>query len=130
MFRSLCFEVFITLSLCVSFVLAAKCYQPDGSPQLDDDYQPCGSISGVDSMCCATNRTIGISPLSPDICLSNGLCHNPCGLTGGCTNMPGRFWRDSCTDISWNSPSCLKGICANDDVSKKLLNICFLFQKN
>lgn len=132
MLRSLWFDISILItvssSLCVKFFAsAAKCYYPNGSPVLSGEYQPCVSISSsssssmVDSMCCATNRTAGISAFHKDYCLSNGLCHNPCSIDNRCNDLPGHFWRETCTDATWNSPFCLKGICANDDVSWEIL---------
>lgn len=146
MLRSFWFDIFILItassSLWVkSFASAAKCYFPDGSPELSDEFQPCVSISSsssssssmVHSMCCATNRTSANSPFpvfATDNCLSNGLCYNPCLFAEGCDSIHGNFWRDSCTDSTWNSPFCLKGICANDDVSWKIFQSEFFKNKN
>ena len=106
----------ITSSLCAPFAFAAKCYYPDGSPVQLDSHQPCSSISGIDSMCCATKIE---AEDARDHCLANGLCHNPCNPAGDCSNRPGRFWRESCTDAAWESPFCLKGVCANSHVGLK-----------
>lgn len=112
MLYSFWLSISLTSSLFRSFAFAAKCYYPDGSPVLENDFQPCVLISGIDSMCCATNRDS-----LPDTCLANGLCHNPCKNQDDCSNIPGRYWRESCTDPSWNSPFCLRGVCASSNVS-------------
>ena len=48
-------------------------------------------------MCCAVRRDGG----SADECEKNGLCSNPLIDAND-------FWRESCTDRSWQSESCLK----------------------
>lgn len=116
MFCSKWFGIYFTSSLFGFFAFATNCYYPDGSQVLETDYQPCVLISGVGSMCCATNRHAS-SQDHPDTCLSNGLCHNPCTSGGDCSDIPGRYWRESCTDPSWESSFCLKGVCINNDVS-------------
>ncbi|KAL3254252.1 hypothetical protein ABHI18_009056 [Aspergillus niger] len=79
---------------------AAACYAPDGSPIVNTIYQPCISISGVHSMCCMLNSA------DPDKCDPTGLC-----LTSG-----GRYYREFCTDQSWNSTNCLpKDICGDQN---------------
>lgn len=72
------------------------CYAPDGgAPEHAEDYMPCIPVEGVDSMCCALNRTINI-----DRCLPNGLCSmDGDGGTGG-------YFRNFCTDKNWKSPNC------------------------
>lgn len=71
---------------------AATCYAPDGTKVTDLKYQPCISIENEFSMCCRLNDT------DPGQCLQNGLCY-----------MTSRkeYWRDYCTDETWNSPNCL-----------------------
>lgn len=84
----------LLLSALVSIYIAAtaaSCYAPDGAAMLDEN-QPCNSISGEYSMCCATNRTS-----DADQCLQNGLCYNPNG---------GYYWREGCTDPTWKSDAC------------------------
>ena len=54
-------------------------------------------------MCCAIRRDGG----SADICEKNGLCGNP-------LIDQNDFWRESCTDQSWQSESCLK-LCVNGE---------------
>jgi hypothetical protein len=93
--------------------VATTCYHPDGTAVTDPAFQPCSSSSGTISMCCGTNRTE-----SPDECLPNGLCHNPCATSGQCGDSSGgQYWRESCTDSSWRSPFCLQGACTNSPVS-------------
>ncbi|KAJ5721894.1 uncharacterized protein N7483_009828 [Penicillium malachiteum] len=77
---------------------AKTCYAPDGTAADNDIYAPCIAIEGVQSMCCRINDT------NPDTCLASGLCY---------TNGTGAgYWRDFCTDETWESPNCLsKSIC-------------------
>lgn len=104
------------LQLALLFFLrsaASTCFNPDGSAVTDTDYQPCNLVANSISMCCATNRPVGVR----DQCLSNGLCFNPCGDDGNCGGLDkGNYWRESCTDQSWNSPNCLRGVCSNSAV--------------
>ncbi|KAA6412155.1 MAG: hypothetical protein FRX48_04306 [Lasallia pustulata] len=83
---------------------ATACYYPDGSRVADPAYQPCNPAPGAQSMCCGTNHT---QPTLDDTCLPNGLCQT---LGATADNM---FWRESCTDPTWDSPSCLKGFCVS-----------------
>ena len=88
---------------------AGNCYLPDGILESSQDYQPCNSVLGTISMCCGTNRT-GIAAES---CLPNGLCRK-FGTEGGVTTEV--LWRESCTDPTWQSPFCLRNICATADM--------------
>jgi hypothetical protein len=64
------------------------------------DYAPCNASAAV-SMCCA----IGPGRASSlDICVPNGLCYNA-GY-----NI---FWRESCTDQTWQDPACIKLFATN-----------------
>lgn len=89
---------FLSLSFTAS---AQNCFVPNGTDRnlglSESYYQPCGSGSSVDqyTMCCATFRQ------APDTCMKNGLCAN--NETG-----PHLVWRESCTDPTWKSPSCIK----------------------
>lgn len=87
----------VFLTCFVALISAFTCYYPDGEPNEDESYQPCGSGSADDqfTMCCATFRQ------APDQCLKSGLCSNT--ATG-----PNLTWRESCTDPTWKSPSCIK----------------------
>jgi hypothetical protein len=95
------FSVFATL---LSFVRlsTAGCYWPDRTDRnlvydnsnnlsiSTQNYQPCPADPGQSySMCCA----------SWNECTSNGLCYDP-------TNK--LYWRESCSDISWESSACIK----------------------
>jgi len=93
----------LRLSLALIVVLTiirpsyATCYQRNGTEISSQDYQPCTSSAGATSMCCATSR------LNADLCLPSGLC------VGGADTAGGRlFWRESCTDPTWQDPACLK----------------------
>ena len=71
------------------------CYLSDGVTtavsQGDYDVLPCILVDGIDSMCCAVNRTS-----AADTCESNGLC----------LASDGTYWRDYCTDPAWG-PNCV-----------------------
>ncbi|PWY84461.1 hypothetical protein BO83DRAFT_374784 [Aspergillus eucalypticola CBS 122712] len=89
--------VFFLANLGIS--AAKSCYAPDGTQIEDDRYRPCIAIEGVQSMCCRINDT------DPDECRADGLCYtNKTGYAG--------YWRDFCTDETWDTPNCLsKSIC-------------------
>ncbi|KAL8916486.1 MAG: hypothetical protein Q9208_008489 [Pyrenodesmia sp. 3 TL-2023] len=80
---------------------SADCFLPNSTDRNSilwdshgSDYQPSGFGSSIDEfqMCCATNgRAV------PDTPRKDGLCQN--GAT---------IWRESCTDPTWKSPSCVK----------------------
>ncbi|KAL2824472.1 hypothetical protein BDW59DRAFT_180221 [Aspergillus cavernicola] len=97
----------MSLMILCTFVLtllatsnATMCYTADGYAVEDDKYMPCIAIGGVESMCCRLNDT------NPDTCLSNGLCFANSSFADG-------YWRDFCTDQTWESPNCLaKSICS------------------
>lgn len=67
----------------------ATCYFPNGEIRIDETYQPCNPNQEY-SMCCRTDY---------NECRSDGLCLD---LTSS------RIWRESCTDPTWNSSSCVK----------------------
>ncbi|KAL8846924.1 MAG: hypothetical protein Q9221_008012 [Calogaya cf. arnoldii] len=82
--------------------VSANCFLPNGTDRntiLWDshgiDYQPSGFGSSLDDfqMCCATNNRD-----SPDTPRKDGLCQS----------ADGAIWRESCTDPTWKSPSCVK----------------------
>lgn len=80
------------------------CYTPDGSDinkiwkvEDGDLYAPCNTSAPV-SMCCA----IGPNRTNPDVCISNGFCHN--AFFGD----KDQTWRESCTDPTWKDPACIK----------------------
>ena len=104
----------------VLFVLhsaAAACYYPDGGLVEFLDYQSCSSEVNAVSMCCATKCT-----QHQDLCQSNGLCFNACTYDGDYdSRVFGQYWRQSCTDQSWESPLCLREVCTNSTVSQNKL---------
>jgi hypothetical protein len=86
-------------------IAAATCYTIEGTAITDQPaLQPCNLVAGTQSMCCGTNSTTNII----DTCLPNGLCVN---YAHGETF----YWRDSCTDPTWQSPYCLKLCMAAND---------------
>lgn len=96
----------------IPLAAAALCFYPDGSPVVDPAYQPCNPAVGAQSMCCGTNHT---QRSLDDTCLPNGLCQTREA------NVDAMYWRESCTDPTWNSPFCLKGFCDTGVVSILLL---------
>ena len=50
-----------------------------------------------------------------DICTTNGLCQNYWTYYSGRRLLT--YWRGGCSDPTWNSPFCLKGVCVDDNVS-------------
>jgi hypothetical protein len=72
-----------------------SCYQPNGTAiNNDGSFGPCNSVGGNPSMCCAINK------VDADICLPNGLCR-------WVTNGEVQYFRNSCSDETWDSPYCL-----------------------
>ena len=74
----------------------SACFLPNGTDRntlagVADGYVPCNPSAAV-SMCCAWSG-------NTDICLPNGLCYN----TGFKL-----YWRESCTDQTWQDPACIK----------------------
>lgn len=80
---------------------------PNGTAETNPAFQPCNQVVGTISMCCGTNWTGGV--VGTDTCETNGLClnNNPVG------NVP-LYWRGSCTDPTWKSPYCLRGLCTTN----------------
>ena len=87
----------------------AACYAPNGVAEPNTAYQPCIAVEGINSMCCALNRTLVGG--TADKCAQNGLC------IGG----DGSSWRGFCTDKNWDSPGCLSNDICVDSVSFQFL---------
>lgn len=93
----------ILLSCLLSFATTAlsnatsTCYFPDGVSSAD--YTPCGDDTSFRA-CCAPG----------DECLTNGLC-KAVGMRSSTA-----FWRELCTDASWQSAACPK-YCYNETTS-------------
>ena len=86
------------------------CFFPNGTHiaeehDKNDYYQACPRSANNDGtyMCCKTASTFY------DVCKSNGLCARP--DNPGLGEAQGLL-RSTCTDPSWDSPSCLK-LCTN-----------------
>lgn len=81
---------------------AQSCYYPDGV-QAIGNIQACQATSSTSSFsaCCAPT----------DECLTNGLC-KAVGMLSTTA-----FWRESCTDATWESDACPK-YCYNESTSK------------
>jgi hypothetical protein len=83
---------------------SAACYTPEG---LDRNamfnasegylYAPCNNVAAV-SMCCAIGPG-RIADGNADTCIPGGLCYNPGSDI---------YWRESCTDPTWEDPACIK----------------------
>jgi hypothetical protein len=82
--------VLLAAGFTLSSLAIATCYMPNGTAETDPLFVPCNRVGSTDSMCCRTS----------DICLPNGLCLNYN------QNSP-FYWRESCTDPTWQSPYCL-----------------------
>ena len=94
------------------------CYNRDGSPITDISYQPCLSDPDRDSFCCGTNHQgAGQTNVADDVCESNGLCQNYEAFDGTNANVK-LWWRNGCTDPTWQSAECLGSICNNSTVSE------------
>ncbi|KAH5234056.1 hypothetical protein HBI62_022660 [Parastagonospora nodorum] len=90
---------------------ARNCYSRNGT-QIDDvAYQPCNSDGSHDSVCCGTNHQgAGHTNVANDVCDANGLCQNFEAFDG--TNGGVKvWWRQGCTDPTWQSEHCLKDVC-------------------
>lgn len=96
------YTILLTLLLALLPLTNAACYAPNGVLEPNTAYQPCISVTGINSMCCALNRTLvgGVA----DKCSQNGLC----------IAADGTSWRGFCTDKNWNSPGCLsREVCSS-----------------
>ncbi|KAH8761327.1 hypothetical protein BGZ57DRAFT_145966 [Hyaloscypha finlandica] len=85
---------FVTFGLSHLRVVEAfeQCYYPDGSIPTDWIWEPCTGAQY--SSCCV--------PGEGDICQPDGLCYYPAA---------GLSYRGTCTDRTWNDPSCNADIC-------------------
>jgi hypothetical protein len=93
------------------------CYNRNGTQITDIAYQPCNSDVSRDSVCCGTNHQgAGQLLVANDVCDPNGLCQNFEAFDG--TNQGVKnWWRQGCTDPTWQSESCLKNVCNFGKVS-------------
>jgi hypothetical protein len=93
------------------------CYTRNGTQITDIAYQPCNSDVSRDSVCCGTNHQgAGHLLVANDACDPNGLCQNFEAFDG--TNQGVKnWWRQGCTDPTWQSESCLKDVCNFGKVS-------------
>ncbi|KAH8599211.1 hypothetical protein B0O99DRAFT_683193 [Bisporella sp. PMI_857] len=107
----------ITTFLLVPTNAAATCYRPDTKANVSEIYVPC-NMAAPASMCWRSQR---LGPAPPDAsCLPNGLTLN-INRDGG-----NEFWRQGCTDPTWQSPYCLKAFnqCSNDMNGNAWLTSC------
>jgi hypothetical protein len=88
-------SLIIILSQCL--LISATCYREDNHMAMSSIYTPCNTNTPY-SMC--TRSQVDSLGDPPDTkCLPNGLILSP---DGG-----GQFWRQGCTDQSWQSEYCL-----------------------
>jgi hypothetical protein len=83
---------------------SAACYTPEGLDRNamfnESDgylYAPCDNVVAV-SMCCAIGPG-RVAAGSADNCIPGGLCYN---------ELANLYWRESCTDPTWEDPACIK----------------------
>ncbi|KAF2093989.1 hypothetical protein NA57DRAFT_80992 [Rhizodiscina lignyota] len=88
-------------------LIEAACYMPNGTEVPGDSVQPCNQVQNTHSTCCGTNFTK--TDLANDICDANGLCQNWVTYPDGRTEKS--WYREYCTDQTWNTPFCLKNVC-------------------
>ncbi|GME66441.1 hypothetical protein GTA08_BOTSDO13683 [Neofusicoccum parvum] len=94
----------------------SSCFLPNGtdrnsiynSTDNSTAYLPCHTVpDGEASMCCR------LGDADPDTCRHDGLCQGDAGW----------YWRESCTDNTWQAKGCVKlcidGAMGNDDVRLK-----------
>jgi hypothetical protein len=87
------------------------CYTRNGTQINDTAYRACTTDRTRDSACCGTNHQgAGDTGVANDVCESNGLCQNFEPYDG--TNEGAKlWWRQGCTDPTWESEYCLKDVC-------------------
>lgn len=96
---------------------ARTCYNRDGTEISNDAYQPCISDSTRESFCCGTNHQgAGETNVADDVCESNGLCQNYEAFNGSNEGVK-LWWRQGCTDPTWQSEECLRDVCNDGQVS-------------
>lgn len=83
---------------------SAACYTPEGldrNVMFDASdgylYAPCDNVAAV-SMCCAIGPG-RVAAGNADNCIPGGLCYN---------ERANLYWRESCTDPTWEDPACMK----------------------
>jgi hypothetical protein len=98
----------LTLPLLVT---SRNCYSRNGTLITDIAYQPCNSSPSADSACCGLNHSgAGHVGIADDVCGTNGLCQNYEAFDG--TNQGVKmWWRQGCTDATWQSANCLASVC-------------------
>lgn len=88
-----------------------NCYTRNGTLINDVAYQACNNDTSRDSVCCGLNHQgAGRPQVANDVCESNGLCQNFEAYDG--TNEGEKlWWRQGCTDPTWQSEFCLASVC-------------------
>jgi hypothetical protein len=101
---SLYLRLLTLLNLTVA-VLAQSCYNPptaaEQSGTLQSSVYTTCNVNQAVSMCCRTQQ---VGDVPADVCLSNGLCSNT-------NSNETTYWRESCTDPTWQSPYCIAVAC-------------------
>ncbi|KAF2124077.1 hypothetical protein P153DRAFT_361690 [Dothidotthia symphoricarpi CBS 119687] len=93
--------------------MSAQCYAINGTAYPDSRYVPCNktaAASGQHTACCAPT----------DVCLTNGLCQEAGGNKAS-TNL---FWRNGCTDPTWNDAACAKHCDGMGDPMSHAIHYC------
>ncbi|KAF2114240.1 hypothetical protein BDV96DRAFT_600957 [Lophiotrema nucula] len=96
--------IFTLFYLCPSAAASTPCYNFGADKPLDAWYASCAGDSDAPSMCCRIN----------DQNASNDTCATEPAYKGLCHSAGGQLWRESCTDQSWESESCVK-LCWGQD---------------
>lgn len=90
------FHISLLLSAAATASALAQCFTPNGTDRNAIagavTYLPCDATA-EHSMCC------GQANGNPDVCRPGGWCYNDYG---------NNWWRESCTDKTWQHPSCNK----------------------
>ncbi|TAQ90319.1 hypothetical protein B7494_g1393 [Chlorociboria aeruginascens] len=102
-------SILVVFGVLTSSWAVPPCYRIDNLQEADNIYTPC-NINTPFSMCYRSQADAGGSP-ADQLCLPNGVSQNL--RTDGVYE----YWRQSCTDPTWESPYCQKAFvaCSNDE---------------
>lgn len=103
-----------------SVTAVATCYREDNHNATNSIYTPCNNDTPF-SMCYRSQVDATGSPADHS-CLPNGITQN-INIAGGY-----EYWRQSCTDPTWQSPYCLNAFdaCVSVGLTSRLFRICVL----
>ncbi|KAK8209097.1 hypothetical protein M8818_003792 [Zalaria obscura] len=97
--RSFLYSSCIVFGSLARLAQSGLCYDFYGVPW-GNDYQPCNASAPV-SACCRLNMTGVNPPVSPQVCMADGLCM---ATLGG--PSPGTLFASGCTDRTGTDPAC------------------------